>query len=116
MLRALAAPGRPVTVRAGDGRLAGTATLGLRRNVDQPRRRRWSVICWRDSSDGARRAGVIVDVPPAEIRERLAEAMAIYVAAMGYAPISGSQRGAHVLRHAEFEAFRCRAALNSHGR
>lgn len=60
-------------------------------------------------------AVMVVNVPPAEIRGRLAEAMAIYVAAMGYSPISGTQRGVHVLRHAEYDSFRCRAALDSQG-
>ncbi|MDQ2838924.1 MAG: GNAT family N-acetyltransferase [Actinomycetota bacterium] len=58
---------------------------------------------------------MIIDLPPAEIRSRLAEAMAIYVAAMGYSPVSGSQRGAHVLKHAELDSFRCRAALDDRG-
>lgn len=58
---------------------------------------------------------MIVNIPPAGIRERLAEAMAIYVSAMGYAPISGSQRGVHVMRHAELDSFRCRAALDNRG-
>jgi ribosomal protein S18 acetylase RimI-like enzyme len=58
---------------------------------------------------------VIVDVPPAMLKDRLGEAMAIYVAAMRYPPGSGIQRGAHVLKHAEFDAFRCRAAIDGNG-
>lgn len=53
----------------------------------------------------------IVDVPRAQLPGRLAEAMAIYVTAMGYPAASGSQRGTHMLRHAGFDSFRCRAAL-----
>ena len=58
---------------------------------------------------------MIVDVPPARVRDRLAEAMAIYVAAMGYPSVSGSQRGTHMLRHAELDAFRYRVALDGTG-
>ena len=58
---------------------------------------------------------VIVDVPRSGLPARLAEAMAIYVAAMGYPPGSGAQRGTHMLRHASFDSFRCRAALNADG-
>ena len=58
---------------------------------------------------------IVVNIPPAEIRERLAESMAIYVAAMGYAPASGTQRGVHLLKHAQYDYFRCRAALDSRG-
>ncbi|HJQ00262.1 MAG TPA: GNAT family N-acetyltransferase [Jatrophihabitans sp.] len=58
---------------------------------------------------------MIVNIPPREVRKRLDEAMSIYVAAMGYPPISGSQRGVHMLRHAELDSFRCRAALDSSG-
>jgi GNAT superfamily N-acetyltransferase len=57
----------------------------------------------------------VVPVTPSELRWRLNEAMEIYVAAMGYAPISGVQRGVHVLKHAEFDSFGCRAALSSEG-
>src|SRR4051812_5152842 len=59
---------------------------------------------------------VIVDVPRFELRGRLAEAMAIYVTAMGYSASSGPQRGTHMLRHASFDSFRCRAALDAGGR
>jgi ribosomal protein S18 acetylase RimI-like enzyme len=58
----------------------------------------------------------IVDVPRSGLPARLAEAMAIYVSAMGYPPGSGAQRGTHMLRHAGFDSFRCRAALNADGR
>jgi len=58
----------------------------------------------------------IVDVPRSELPPRLAEAMAIYVAAMGYPSGSGAQRGTHMLRHAGFDSFRCRVALNAEGR
>jgi len=67
---------------------------------------------------GPRLAGstvMIVDVPRARVRDRLAEAMAIYVAAMGYPSVSGSQRGTHMLRHAELDAFRYRVALDGTG-
>lgn len=57
----------------------------------------------------------IVDVPRYDLPARLTEAMAIYVAAMGYPSGSGAQRGTHMLRHAGFDAFRCRAALNTEG-
>ncbi len=59
---------------------------------------------------------VIVDVPRSELRGRLAEAMAIYVTAMGYTAASGPQRGTHMLRHASFAEFRCRVALDATGR
>jgi ribosomal protein S18 acetylase RimI-like enzyme len=59
---------------------------------------------------------LIVDVPRSELPSRLADAMAIYVAAMGYSPASGAQRGTHLLRHANFDSFRCRAALGPDGR
>jgi ribosomal protein S18 acetylase RimI-like enzyme len=58
----------------------------------------------------------IVDVPRSGLPTKLAEAMAIYVAAMGYPSGSGAQRGTHMLRHAGFDSFRCRAALNADGR
>ncbi|MEO7262139.1 MAG: GNAT family N-acetyltransferase [Jatrophihabitantaceae bacterium] len=65
---------------------------------------------------GARASTIaIVDVPRSDVPARLNEAMAIYVAAMGYPSSSGSQRGAHLLRHASFDSFRCRAALNAEG-
>ncbi|MGI8668041.1 MAG: GNAT family N-acetyltransferase [Jatrophihabitans sp.] len=67
------------------------------------------------AGDGGASTVMIVNIPAGEIRERLAEAMAIYVAAMGYPAMSGSQRGVHVLRHAELDSFRCRAALDSRG-
>jgi ribosomal protein S18 acetylase RimI-like enzyme len=57
----------------------------------------------------------IVTVAPAQLRLRLNEAMAVYVAAMGYPPVSGVQRGVHVLKHAEFSSFSCRLALASDG-
>jgi ribosomal protein S18 acetylase RimI-like enzyme len=58
----------------------------------------------------------IVDMPRSDLPTRLPEAMAIYVAAMGYPPGSGAQRGTHMLRHSGFDWFRCRAALNAEGR
>lgn len=57
----------------------------------------------------------VVDISPSQVRARLTEAMAIYVAAMGYAPSSGNQRGVHLLRHATLDSFRCRAALDADG-
>lgn len=60
-------------------------------------------------------AVTVVDVSPGQVRARLNEAMAIYVAAMGYAPASGNQRGVHLLRHAGLDSFRCRAALDVEG-
>jgi ribosomal protein S18 acetylase RimI-like enzyme len=57
----------------------------------------------------------IVDVPRSQLRARLTEAMAIYVTAMGYPAASGAQRGIHMLRHADFDSFRCRAALAADG-
>jgi ribosomal protein S18 acetylase RimI-like enzyme len=59
---------------------------------------------------------VIVDVPASGLEELIYEAMAIYVAAMGYQPGAGRQRAVHALKHAENEAFRFRAAVNQHGR
>jgi ribosomal protein S18 acetylase RimI-like enzyme len=59
---------------------------------------------------------VIVDVPASELEELVFEAMAIYVAAMGYQPGAGRQRAVHALKHAENKAFRFRAAVNQHGR
>lgn len=59
---------------------------------------------------------VLVDIPRSALRSRLAEAMAIYVTAMGYPASSGPQRGTHMLRHAAFDSFRCRAALDADGR
>jgi ribosomal protein S18 acetylase RimI-like enzyme len=66
---------------------------------------------------GAARAEAItvLTVTSAELRWRLNEAMEIYVAAMGYAPVSGVQRGVHALKHAEFESFQCRAAFAESG-
>lgn len=66
-------------------------------------------------TDVAASSVVVVDVPPEMLKSRLPEAMAIYVAAMRYPPDSGTQRGVHVLRHSYFDAFRCRAALDSSG-
>jgi GNAT superfamily N-acetyltransferase len=65
---------------------------------------------------GAASTSTIVDVSRSELPARLSEAMAIYVAAMGYPPGSGAQRGTHMLRHAGFDSFRCRAALDADGR
>ena len=65
---------------------------------------------------GTRSTVIIVDVPRSDLPARLADAMAIYVAAMGYSPSSGAQRGTHLLRHANFDSFRCRAALGPDGR
>lgn len=59
---------------------------------------------------------VIVDVRRPDLRARLDEAMAIYVTAMGYPASSGAQRGTHLLRHAGFDSFRCRAALTAEGK
>lgn len=58
----------------------------------------------------------IVDVPRSDLPARLSEAMAIYVATMGYPSSSGPQRGTHLMRHASFDSFRCRAALNAEGK
>jgi hypothetical protein len=58
---------------------------------------------------------VIVDLPPTELADRLDEAMAIYVTAMGYPPGSGRQRGSHVRKHAGYDAFRFRAAVHPGG-
>ena len=60
-------------------------------------------------------AAMVVDLPPDRISDRLSEAMRIYVEAMGYPPISGSQRGVHMLKHAKLADFRCRAALDRNG-
>jgi GNAT superfamily N-acetyltransferase len=57
----------------------------------------------------------VVPVLPGEMRWRLNEAMDIYVAAMGYAATSGVQRGVHVLKHAEYDSFACRAAYAGNG-
>jgi ribosomal protein S18 acetylase RimI-like enzyme len=59
---------------------------------------------------------LVVDVPAAELEGLVYEAMAIYVAAMGYQPGAGRQRAVHALKHAENAAFRFRAAINHHGR
>ncbi len=59
---------------------------------------------------------VLLDVPPQQLPELISEAMAIYVAAMGYLPSTGKQRAAHVMRHSELSSFRFRAAMNNHGR
>jgi ribosomal protein S18 acetylase RimI-like enzyme len=60
-------------------------------------------------------AVLLVDVPPADLRGRLDAAMAIYVAAMGYTPASGVQRGVQAMRHADYDYFRCRAAMAADG-
>src|SRR6185437_6347639 len=60
-------------------------------------------------------AVLIVDLPASQVSNRLAEAMRIYVQAMGYPAGSGSQRGVHMLRHAKLSHFRCRLALDAHG-
>jgi len=60
-------------------------------------------------------AVMVVDLPADRIGERLAETMRIYVEAMGYPAISGSQRGTHMLKHARLAEFRCRAALDRTG-
>jgi ribosomal protein S18 acetylase RimI-like enzyme len=59
---------------------------------------------------------VIVDLPASQLSDRLAEAMQIYVRAMGYPPGSGSQRGVHMLRHAKLSHFRCRLAQDPNGK
>ncbi|MGX7680434.1 GNAT family N-acetyltransferase [Jatrophihabitans sp. DSM 45814] len=59
---------------------------------------------------------VIIDVPPADLPAKVDEAMAIYVAAMGYLPATGKQRAAHALKHSTYSSFRFRAAVNGHGR
>ncbi len=59
---------------------------------------------------------VVVDVTPEMLPELVNEAMAIYVAAMGYPPGTGRQRAAHVLAHADYDSFVFRAAMNGHGR
>lgn len=58
---------------------------------------------------------LIIDIPPDRIRDRVAEAMSIYVAAMGYAAASGRQRAVHVLKHSGLGSFRCRAAMDANG-
>jgi ribosomal protein S18 acetylase RimI-like enzyme len=58
---------------------------------------------------------LIVDVPRSDLRSRLNAAMDIYVAAMGYSPASGVQRGVQTLRHADYDSFRCRAAMSADG-
>jgi GNAT superfamily N-acetyltransferase len=69
-----------------------------------------------DEVTGLPAAGVtVVDLRPEDVRARLAEAMRIYVEAMGYPPMSGSQRGVHLLRHARLDHFQCRAALDGDG-
>jgi GNAT superfamily N-acetyltransferase len=60
-------------------------------------------------------AVTVVAVSPTELRNRLKEAMSIYVSAMGYPPSSGEQRGVHALKHADYDSFRCRAALSETG-
>lgn len=60
-------------------------------------------------------AVMIVDLPPDRVRDRLPEAMQIYVEAMGYPAASGSQRGVHLLKHTRHADFRCRAALDHRG-
>ena len=60
-------------------------------------------------------AVLIADLPPDRVRERLAEAMQIYVEAMGYTPASGTQRGVHMLKHTRHASFRCRAAFDRSG-
>lgn len=57
----------------------------------------------------------LVDVPASRVSDRLAEAMQIYVLAMGYPPGSGGQRGVHMLRHAKLAQFRYRLALDPRG-
>jgi len=58
---------------------------------------------------------MLVDVPVNEVRGRLSAAMDIYVAAMRYSATSGIQRGVQTMRHAEYDAFRFRAALSADG-
>lgn len=80
----------------------------------------------RQAPDSARDSGpevalpdsgsVVVDISRERLPDVVNEAMAIYTAAMGYQPGVGRQRAAHVLRHAEFPAFRFVAAINGHGR
>ena len=68
-------------------------------------------------TQGAREStSVLIDVPPADLPDIVNEAMAIYVAAMGYPPATGRQRATHVLKHSGFVSFRFRAAINNHGR
>lgn len=59
---------------------------------------------------------MLVDITPDRLPDVIGEAMAIYVAAMGYAPITGKQRASHVLAHAHYDSFRFRAAVNEHSR
>jgi len=59
---------------------------------------------------------VIVNLPPDRLDDRLDEAMDIYVAAMGYPRGSAKQRGLHVRKHAGYDSFRFRAAVNPGGR
>lgn len=58
----------------------------------------------------------VVTLTVDDVRTRLHEAMAIYVAAMGYTESAGVQRGVHTLRHAEYDQFEVRAALAPDGR
>jgi ribosomal protein S18 acetylase RimI-like enzyme len=58
---------------------------------------------------------VLIDVPVTELRGRLSAAMGIYAAAMGYSPASGIQRGVQTMRHADYDSFRCRAAMSADG-
>jgi len=60
-------------------------------------------------------AVLVIDLPPDQVRNRLADAMQIYVEAMGYSPSSGSQRGVHMLKHTRHADFRCRIAVDQRG-
>jgi ribosomal protein S18 acetylase RimI-like enzyme len=59
---------------------------------------------------------VVVDVPAGELPDVVSEAMAIYVAAMGYLPSTGRARAAHAVTHSSLPSFRFRTAVNGHGR
>src|SRR5690348_3340579 len=57
----------------------------------------------------------VVHLSVSDVRARLHEAMAIYVAAMGYTQSAGVQRGVHTPRHTEYNHFTARAALSNDG-
>jgi ribosomal protein S18 acetylase RimI-like enzyme len=59
---------------------------------------------------------VVLDVPADQLAEVIAEAMAIYVAAMGYPSATGRARAAHAMTHSTLPSFRFRTAVNTHGR
>lgn len=58
----------------------------------------------------------VVALSVADVKARRNDAMAIYVAAMGYTESAGVQRGVHLERHAEYDQFAARAAITPDGR